>query len=340
MKQFLTGANYIATFILLAAFVTSCRSSIAQGSQTVATGPQRIILDTDIGDDIDDAFALGLAFSSPKVQLVGVTTAWGNTDLRARLAARLLAETGHSGAPVAVGPKSTVDAARFPFTQARWATQFPAPQYGWPNAVDFILDAIRKNPGQITLIGIAPFRNVGALIDKDPGTFRELKRVIIMGGSIHRGYGDLGYLPDHGPVPEYNVLMDIPAAQKLFASGVPIYEMPMDSTQDLKLDLVLRNILFSQGTPLSDALTLLYHQWTASTRIPAPTLWDAMAVAYAIDPTLCPTQPMHIVIDDQGYTRVAPGHPNVNVCLHSDSDRFFHFYISTILGERRSQSSH
>jgi purine nucleosidase len=170
------------------------------------------------------------------------------------------------------------------------------------------------------------------VIDKDPATFRKLKRVIIMGGSIHRGYGDLGSLPDHEPVPEYNVLMDIPAAKKLFASDVPIYEMPMDSTQNLKLDLVLRNILFSQGTPLTDALTLLYHQWAASTRIPTPTLWDAMAVACAIDPTICPTQPMRIVVDDQGYTRVEPGPANVNVCLHSDSDCFFHVYIPMVLG--------
>jgi inosine-uridine nucleoside N-ribohydrolase len=78
---------------------------------------------------------------------------------------------------------------------------------------------------------------------------------------------------------------------------------------------------------------LLYHQWTASTRIPTPTLWDAMAVAYAIDPEMCPTQPMHIVVDDKGYTRVEPGRPNVNVCLHSDSDRFFHFYIPMVLDE-------
>jgi purine nucleosidase len=333
VKKFLAGANCIATFIVLAAFATPCRNAIAQMSQPAAASPQKIILDTDIGDDIDDAFALALALSSPQIQLLGVTTAWGDTDLRARLTERFLTQTGHSDIPVAAGPKTTIDAARFPFTQARWASQFPEPQNGWPNAVDFILDAIRKNPGQITLIGIAPFRNVGALIDKDPATFRKLKRVIIMGGSIHRGYGDLGYLPGHGPVPEYNVLMDIPAAKKLFASGVPLYEMPMDSTQNLKLDLVLRNILFSQGTPLTDALTLLYHQWTASTRIPTPTLWDAMAVAYAIDPDICPTQPMHIVVDDQGYTRVEPGRVNANVCLHSDSDRFFHFYIPMVLGE-------
>ena len=331
MKSFSTAINYLLGLLILVFFIASGRCVLAQ-SPTVASGRQKIILDTDIGDDIDDAFALALALSSPKLQVMGVTTAWGDTDLRARLAARLLAKTGHSGIPVSAGPKTKVDSERFPFTQARYASMFPEPQNGWPDAVDFILDAIRKNPGQITLISIAPFSNVGALIDKDPATFRKLKRIVIMGGSIDRGYGDLGYFPNHKPVPEYNVLMDIPAAKKLFASGVPLYEMPMDSTQNLKLDLVLRNILFSQGTPLTDTLTLLYHQWTASTRIPTPTLWDAMAVAFAINPSLCPTQPMRIAIDDKGYTRVEQGKPNANVCLQSDSDSFFHFYIPAVVG--------
>jgi inosine-uridine nucleoside N-ribohydrolase len=126
--------------------------------------------------------------------------------------------------------------------------------------------------------------------------------------------------------------MDIPAAKKLFASGVPLYVMPLDSTQ-LKLDEVMRATLFSQGTPSTDALTLLYQQWTSSTLNPTPTLYDAMAVAEVIDPSLCPTQPMHIRIDDQGYTRVDPGPPNANVCLRSDADRFFHFYIPMVLGK-------
>jgi len=327
MKKPRAIANILVCLSILFPVAVSTRVALAQ-SQTVANAPQKIILDTDIGDDIDDAFALALALSSPKLQVIGVTTAWGNTDLRARLAARFLKQTGHTDIPVYAGPKTQ---AKYPFTQARWASQFPEPRNGWPDAVDFILNAIRKNPGQITLISIAPFSNVGALIDKDPATFRKLKRVIIMGGSIDRGYGDLGYLPNRGPSPEYNILMDIPAARKLFASGVPLYMMPLDSTQ-LKLDLVLRNVLFSRGSPTTDALALLYHQWTASTSNPTPTLFDAMAVAYAIDPSLCPTRPMRIAIDDQGFTRVGPGQPNANVCLRSDSDRFFHFYIPAVLG--------
>lgn len=292
-----------------------------------SSGPEKVIFDTDIGDDIDDAFALALALSTPKLRVIGVTTAWGDTDLRARLVARFLSETGHSDIPVAAGPKTHANST---FTQAQWAEAWPEPAKGWPDAVDFIREAARRDPGQITLISVSPFSNVAALIDKDPAAFRQLKKVVIMGGSIRRGYGDLGYRPNKGPEPEYNILMDIPGAKKLFASGVPLYVMPLDSTQ-LKLDEVLRPILFSRGLRMTDALALLYAQWTASTQNPTPTLFDAMAVASAIDPGLCPTQPMNIVVDDKGYTRVGDGKPNANVCLESDSYRFFHFYLPAVM---------
>jgi len=287
---------------------------------------KKVILDTDIGDDIDDAFALALLLSSPRVQLLGVTTAWGDTDLRARLVERFLQETGHSGIPIAAGPATH---AASTFSQRRYA-EGAADQH-WPDGADFILDQIRRYPGEITLISIAPFTTVGAAIEKDPATFRKLKRVVIMGGSIHRGYGDLGYLPDHGPQPEYNIYSDVHASQALFGAGVPLYVMPLDSTQ-LKLDEVLRGILFSRGTRTTDALTLLYQQWSESTGYATPTLFDAMATAYVLDPSLCPTQPMHIRVDDRGDTLVEGGAPNANVCLESDSDRFFHFYFRTVLG--------
>ena len=295
-----------------------------------AAAPQKVIIDTDIGDDIDDAFAVALALSSQRVQVLGVTTAWGNTRLRARLAERLLTETGHASIPVSAGVETRSSNS---FTQQKWAEQ--SPDRKWPDAVSFVLDQIRGNPGQITLICIAPLSNIGVLIDRDPSTFRKLKRVVMMGGSIHRGYGDLGFLADRGPSPEYNIMMDIPAAQKLFASGVPIYMMPLDSTQ-LKLDEVLRAQLFSQGTPATNALLQLYEQWTNSTQNPTPTLYDAMAVADVLEPSLCPATPLHIVVDDKGYTRSASGAPNANVCLESNADRFFHFYFKTLLGKARA----
>jgi purine nucleosidase len=284
--------------------------------------PEKVILDTDIGDDIDDAFAVALALRSPELQILGITTTFGDTETRAKLLDRFLAEVGRPEIPVAAGapspPKSTL-------TQRRYAESGHFAKPSHPDAVAFLLEQIRRYPGQITLIAIGPLMNVGAAIDKDPGTFRKLKRVIIMGGSIKRGYGDLGFGPPQPPQPEWNILNDIPSAQKLFAAGVPLFVMPLDATQ-LKLDEVKRAFLFSQGIPLTDALTLLYHQWGQET----PTLFDPMTIAFLVNPTLCPVQPMRIRVDDKGFTRPDPGPPNAQVCLDSNPDAFFRFYLSRV----------
>jgi len=294
----------------------------SSAQNTAPTASEKIIIDTDIGDDVDDAFAVALALRSPELQILGITTTFGDTETRAKLLDRLLGETGYPNIPVAVGIVSATNNA---FTQRRYADgeKFARPSHA--RAVDFILDQIRRNPNQITLVAIGPLVNVGALIEKDPETFRKLHRVVIMGGSIARRYGDLGYAPDRGPEPEWNIKNDIPSAQKLFASGVPIFMMPLDSTQ-LKLDEVKRAILFHAGTPLTDALTLLYHEWGQET----PTLFDVMTIAYILDPKLCPTKPLHISVDEKGFTRPEPGPPNAEVCLDSDPEAFFRFYIPRV----------
>src|SRR5712692_4696652 len=287
--------------------------------------PEKVIIDTDIGDDIDDAFAIALALRSPELQILGVTTTFGDTETRAKLLDRFLVEAGRPEILVAAGepspPKTTL-------TQRRYAEggHFAKPSH--PDAVAFLLDQIRHYPGQITLIAIGPLMNVGAAIDKDAATFRKLKRVIMMGGSIKRGYGDLGFGPPQPPQPEWNILNDIPSAQKLFAAGVPLFVMPLDATQ-LKLDEVKRAFLFGQGTPITDALTLLYHQWGQET----PTLFDPMTIAFLVNPALCPVQPMHIRVDEKGFTRPDPGPPsaanppNAQVCLDSHPDAFFRFLL-------------
>lgn len=296
----------------------------AQSPPRTAEQPsQKVIIDTDIGDDVDDAFAVALALRSPELNILGITTTFGDTAARAQLLDRFLRETGHPAIPVAAG-EATHTSSRM--TQRAYAERNP-PGTPHANAIEFILTQIKRNPGEITLISIGPLVNVGALLDKDPAAFRKLRRVVLMGGSIARGYGDLGYTKPKGPEPEWNLKNDVPAAQKLFASGVPIFMMPLDSTQ-LKLDEVKRAILFQTGTPLTDALTLLYHEWGQET----PTLFDAMAVAYAINPALCPATAMHITVEPDGMTRREPGAPNSEVCLDSDPEAFFRFYIPRLLG--------
>jgi purine nucleosidase len=293
----------------------------AVGSSAQNTQPEKIIIDTDIGDDIDDAFAVALALRSPELQILGVSTAFGDTETRAKLVDRMLGEAERPDIPVAVGVHTD---AKTSFGQRPYADGGHFARASHPAAVDFILDQIRKNPGEVTLVCIGPLVNVGAMIDKDPQTFRKLKRVVIMGGSVDRGYGD-PYAAPTPTQPEWNIKNDIASAQKLFASGVPLYVMPLDSTQ-LKLDEVKREFLFRQGTPLTDALTILYHQWGQQT----PTLFDPMTIAFMDDPALCPVQAMNIVVDEKGTTRRGSGAPNAQVCLKSDPERFFRFYLDRV----------
>src|SRR4029077_9861438 len=247
--------------ILLMAFPAPC--CLAQASEPVQPPrvPEKVIIDTDIGDDIDDAFAIALALKSPELEILGISTTFGDTEARAKIVDRMLGEAGRTDITVLAGTPTTTKST---MTQRRYGEGGHFAKSSHTNAGDFILENIRRYPGQITLIVIGPLMNVGALIDKDPQTFLKLKRVVMMGGSIKCGYGELWFCTAHGPDAEWNIINDVSSAKKLFLSGVPLYVMPLDSTQ-LKFDEVKRAFLFKQGTPLTDALTLLYHQWGQQT---------------------------------------------------------------------------
>ena len=283
---------------------------------------EKIIIDTDIGDDVDDAFALALAVKSPELEILGVSTTFGDTEARARIVDRFLGEVGRGEIPVLAG-KST--ATKNPMSQRRYGDggHFAKSSHG--DAVEFLLEQIRKHPGEITLVAIGPLMNVGAAIDKDAATFRKLKRVVLMGGSIRRGYGDLGYTAAVPPMPEWNILNDVASAQKLFAVGVPVFVMPLDSTQ-LKMDEVKRAFLFGQGTAVTDQLAVLYHLWGQET----PTLFDPMTIAFVLRPELCPVQGLHIRVDEKGFTREEPGAVNAQVCQDSNAEDFFKFYLKRV----------
>ena len=307
---------------LRVACLVLCLGSVASSAQS---GREKVIIDTDIGDDVDDAFALALAVKSPEFEILGVSTTFGDTELRARITDRMLGEVGRADIPVIAGKPTD---RKNPPSQGLYAAggHFAKSSHG--DAADFLLDQIRKYPGEITLIAIGPLLNVGAAIDRDAGTFRKLKRVVIMGGAIRKGYGDYGYNEHVPPMPEWNILNDVAAAQKLFGSGVPLLVMPLDSTQ-LKLDEVKRAFLFTRGTAVTDQLAILYHLWGQET----PTLFDPMAVAFALKPELCPVTPLHIQVDEKGFTREEPGTPNAQVCLQSNPEDFFQFYLRRV-GEK------
>ena len=291
------------------------------------SGPELVWVDTDIGDDIDDAFALGLILRSPELKVLGISTAFGDTETRARLADRFLAETGAANILVTAGVHTETDN---PLTQRAYAEHSLARKHA--DGVAALVTAIRQHPGQVTLIAIGPLFNIGAAIDRDPATFKKLKRVVMMGGSVRRGYdGKNG--EQRPPEPEWNIDRDPKDASKLLAAGVRIFMAPLDSTQ-IHLVPAEREALFATGNPLTDQLTLLYHQWGAHSgdHSPTPTLFDPVAAAYTFRPDLCPMQPMRLAVDEKRLTTEIAGQPNAQVCLKSDQSGF----LELLLGRLKS----
>jgi len=309
-------------FCAMAALLLACGTGFGQQSR------EKIIIDTDIGDDIDDAFAVGLALSSPEFQVLGFSASFGDTPARAKMLDRMLGELGHSDIPVAMGTPVNVNLNAF--TQRRYAEGVA--QRPHANAVDFILEQARKYPGQVTLVAIGPLPNIGAAIDKDLASFRKLKRVVIMGGSIRTMIDPYGVTAPIAPHPEWNTKNDIASTQKLLDSGVPVSVLPLDSTANLKMHEVARTALFAHGSMLTNILAGLYYEWSAATRSPTPTLFDPMTLASMLEPSLCPMTPMHLTVDEAGNTKETPGAPNAQVCLHSDADAFLHFYVKRVAG--------
>jgi purine nucleosidase len=317
-KARVSGALLLALGLILG---TKPLSAVGQ------TTPQLVLIDTDIGDDIDDAFALALALRSPELKILGVTTTFGNTEMRARILDRYLKAVGRDDIPVAAGPESKTDNV---MTQRAYALQSPATVHA--DGAEFLLDQVRKHPGQVTLIAIGPLFTVQAAIERDPATFRKLKRVVMMGGSIERGYdGKDG--ERRPPDAEWNILQNPAGAKALLAVGVPVFLMTLDSTQ-IHLEAADREKIFAHGSPLTDQLTLLYHQWMGGTasHSPTPTLFDPVAVTYTFRPDLCPAKPMHLEVDDKGFTRPAAGPPNANVCLQSDEAGFLRLLMDRVVG--------
>jgi len=279
----------------------------------------KVILDTDIGGDIDDAWALGFALQSPDIDLVGVTIGDGNTPARANVACKLLHAGGRDDVPVAVGRK-TNDSHDFQFA---WAEDFTAKQPIAQSAADFIVETVRKSPGTITLVAVGPLQNVADALRKEPKLATMLKRVVLMSGSI----GPSAW--SSAPMPEWNVVEATADAQVVYGAGLPITTVPLDSTTYVTLKEEERVQLRKRDSPVTHALEALYRLWieSPSSRM---TLHDQLAVAETVRPGLFfgRKETLAIAVDDKGYTRVdaARGKPTA-VCFEPKRDEFLKFYI-------------
>lgn len=291
---------------------------IALGVRAAAVPkPIPIVLDTDIGTDIDDAFALALILRSPELDLRAVTTVTGDTQARARLAAKMLWVAGRRDVPVAAGAAN----ANPNIAQTRWADGFTSPSLLSEPAVRLLRDEIDRGRGRIVIVAIGPLTNIAALLTTYPAEKKKIRQIVLMGGSIAHGY-----YPGSGPTAEYNIAEDAHASQVVFSSGVPILMAPLDVTARTQMDAPHLARLFAPATPLTSALQALYRLWGQ----PVPTLHDPMAVSLLLDPGLCTIRSMDIEITGQGMTVSIPGKPNAEVAVSTDPARFIRFYLHRV----------
>ena len=232
-----------------------------------------IILDTDIGTDVDDAFALALILASPELDLRGVTTVGTDPQTRARIVCRFLAAVDRNDIPVAAGampqPDEEIE------KQGRYAKpdgerRLRKSQPVKDSAVEFLYQQLKANRGKLTVLAIGPLTNLARLLREHPDCKAWIRRIVMMAGSVRVGYK--GKAP---PETEWNIRCDIPAAQAVFASGIPLVVAPLDATTMLKLEEAARQRLFRAATPLTKQVQALYRLWGAQT----PTLYDPVAVA-------------------------------------------------------------
>jgi inosine-uridine nucleoside N-ribohydrolase len=291
--------------------------------------PTKIILDTDIGDDIDDAFALALAASSPELKLLGVTTVHGPTEKRARIARKLLNEAGASDVPVIPGFHGCGSEDHEP-NQASWAAQQglrPPAQA----AVDYILQELEQAPGEITVVAIGPLSNIARCIETEAAIFSHVAELVIMGGSVRKGYGGASR-----PEVEYNIGCDPAAARRVFQSGgappagIKLTVVPLDATGVLQLPAEHIRALESSDAALAHAVTQLLRLWQ-SPQHRLPVLHDPLAVATVFDRSIGRFQPMSLEVTGDGLTVARAGvAPNAAVCLEADARRLFDLTIGRI----------
>jgi inosine-uridine nucleoside N-ribohydrolase len=199
----------------------------------------RIIFDTDIGWMNDDCIALLFALHAPQIEVVGVTPIMGNYDLEFEVASalRLLEHTGHEAIPVAAGFDRPLLHERSPYADkmwGQWATfqkDFDHPA-GHPrlkadrrHAVDFIIETVMANPGEITIVAVGPLTNLAVALRKEPRIASAVKHVVVMGGGINLFPGGWG---NSTPLAEFNFWVDPEAARIVMRAGLPLTLFPIN----------------------------------------------------------------------------------------------------------------
>lgn len=302
-----------------------------------------IILDVDTG--IDDAMALVYAARSPELDLLGVTTLFGNVSVEeaSRNTLYVLELLGREDVPVYAGadkPLVRPDLKGYA-KQVHGEDGLGGALRGEPKgkagsmpAARFLVDAVRRRPGEVTVIAVGPMTNLAQAIIIDPDFVKQVGHVVIMGGAVTVR----GNITPHA---EANIYSDPEAAAFVLCSGLPLTMVGLDVTMQTLLPRTNLEQWRGKGGKVTDFLARAtdfymnaYENWSPG--IGGCALHDPLAVGMAIDPTFCRTAEMRVDVVTEGEMigktvgdRSADG-PKINVCLEVDADRFLQHFMGRI----------
>jgi inosine-uridine nucleoside N-ribohydrolase len=281
------------------------------------TGLTRIpvILDTDIGDDIDDTWALAFLLRSPELDLKLVLTDSGDTVYRARLAARLIEGAGRTDVPVGIGIRQADGGGR----QGEWIKDYDLARYPgrvYDDGVAALVELIRSSPQPVTLVAIGPAPNLRAALQRAPDIARRA-RFVGMYGSVRAGY-------DGRPTPEaeWNVKRDPEAVRAIFGAAWEATITPLDTCGRVRLKGEKYAAVRDARDPLTQAVIANYRLWLPHADwLPKDSagladrestiLFDTVAVYLAFSERLVGVESLGLRVTDDGWTLIDPGAKSV-----------------------------
>lgn len=287
---------------------------------------EKVLYDTDIGSNIDDAVCLAYLLSQPSCELLGITTVSGEPEKRAMIASAICTAAGRD-IPIVPGAGNPLfGRQRQPrAVQAealgRWEHRAEFPKAG---AVGFMREKILQNPGQITLLATGPLTNVALLFALEPGIPSLLKRLVLMCGSFRPAAGKARA--------EWNAVCDPCAAAAVYKAAVPLHRsVGLDVTTRVWMDRAGVSKAFTAGI-LKPVLDFAGIWFRSADRI---TFHDPLAAAVVFDDRICTFQSGNVEVGLSGplvgTTRWHPsaGGPN-QVASSVDSDEFFRHFFSVV----------
>ncbi len=302
--------------------------------------PLPVLLDFDPGHD--DAIALLLALASPELELLGVTTTYGNQTLEKTTAnaIRVLELVGRDDVPVAAGASAPLERDLVVAAHVHGESGLDGPALPEPrsaplpdDAVGFLAGRIRSSERPVTLVATGPLTNVARLLAAHGGD--GLERIVVMGGSISEG--------NMTPAAEFNVWADPEAAQRVFSSGVDVTMIGLDVTHKAVLGPPVAERLRAAGrvgvfvAELNEFFSRYHRQTYGWDGAP---IHDAVAVAHVILPDLVETRFRNVEVELEselcrGRTVVdlwnrTDRPPNVHVGVDLDADAFFELLVERI----------